>query len=574
MGRYLATAGWKSVRNVGQSGDGGADVIATINDRRWLIQVKKYKRAIGESVISETVNAVARYDAHIPVIVSSAGFTLRLREAVEEQRKLGVPIQLWDAPQLERMGRDLPEEALIERRPDEFQLRPYQEEACDAILQRWLEDPGGSALVVLATGLGKTFVAASALRRIASQLDRPRVLVLAHTNPLLIQLEREFWPFLKASERTLIANGDEKFEWNDLSNIEFVFASRDTVVARLNSGDKLPEYDVVLVDECHHLLSASYDLILDELRIDSDQGPFLIGLTATDWRPNGQSLEGLFGDPIIRIDLVDALRGGFLANVDYRMYTDNIDWDSLSENFSGQVSPKRINRTLFIREWDDAVVEHVHEAWNELKEDGVQPRGIVFCSTKEHARRIAAQINALQFTRAEVLYSGSGISIVDRYRTLWEFADGKTGIICAVDIFNEGIDVPDVNLIVFQRVTHSRRIFVQQLGRGLRLAPGKKRVIVLDFVNDVRRFAEGLKLQDGLPGQISGSGETLYIRAGDHIESGSRFSFRRANSDDSEGASFLRQWLGDIENLNEVGEDVSILTYPDPSIVPHGRTVN
>jgi superfamily II DNA or RNA helicase len=73
---------------------------------------------------------------------------------------------------------------------------------------------------------------------------------------------------------------------------------------------------------------------------------------------------------------------------------------------------------------------------------------------------------------------------------LWEFSDGQIGILCAVDVLNEGVDVPDVNLVVFQRVTHSRRIFVQQLGRGLRLADGKDKVVVLDFVNDIRRFAE------------------------------------------------------------------------------------
>ena len=84
---------------------------------------------------------------------------------------------------------------------------------------------------------------------------------------------------------------------------------------------------------------------------------------------------------------------------------------------------------------------------------------------------------------------------VERNRLLWDFADGRIGILCAMDVLNEGVDVPDVNLVVFQRVTHSRRIFVQQLGRGLRLAEGKDKVIVLDFVSDVRRFAAGLELQ-------------------------------------------------------------------------------
>lgn len=86
----------------------------------------------------------------------------------------------------------------------------------------------------------------------------------------------------------------------------------------------------------------------------------------------------------------------------------------------------------------------------------------------------------------------------ERNRILCDFQDGVIDVLCAVDILNEGVDVPDVNIIVFQRVTHSRRIFIQQLGRGLRLSKNKEKVIVLDFVSDIRRFAAGINLKDGL----------------------------------------------------------------------------
>src|SRR5207249_8213886 len=106
------------------------------------------------------------------------------------------------------------------------------------------------------------------------------------------------------------------------------------------------------------------------------------------------------------------------------------------------------------------------------------------------------------FCSAAAIYSktstGKSMAPYERNRVLSDFHDGVVDVVCAVDIFNEGVDVPDVNIIVFQRVTHSRRIFIQQLGRGLRLAPGKDRVIVLDFVSDIRRFAAGLDLKDEL----------------------------------------------------------------------------
>ena len=97
------------------------------------------------------------------------------------------------------------------------------------------------------------------------------------------------------------------------------------------------------------------------------------------------------------------------------------------------------------------------------------------------------KINTLGFCKAEAIYSGNAgneyepLSQYKRNRILSDFSDGTVNVVCVVDIFNEGIDVPDVNILVFQRVTHSRRIFIQQLGRGLRISEGKDKVIVLDL---------------------------------------------------------------------------------------------
>ena len=562
VARYLFTGGWTSVSLVGGSGDGGADVLATRGNRKWLVQVKHRKAPTGPQAFQETVNAGARYQADVLVLASASGFTNDLRNLREAQATTGIDLQLWDLQDLVRFGERLPSEALVERAPTDFELREYQEQACEAVVGEWLVNNSGSALVVLATGLGKTFVAATAIRRITNMHDAAKVLVLAHTNPLVRQLEKAFWPFLRKEEGTLIANGEEAFRWELLERTSFVFASRDTLAARIVDGARLPEYDLVLVDECHHLGASTYDAILNGLRVGEEGGPFLLGLTATDWRPDGSNLDSLFDDPVCRVDLIRGLKSGFLTNVDYRMFTDNIDWDALRKERGGNYSPKKINRTLFIKEWDDAVVGHVRSAWDELVASGATPRGIVFCATIDHAKRMVAQLSAMGFTRAEALYSGKELLPVDRNRLLWEFSDGQVGILCAVDVLNEGVDVPDVNLLVFQRVTHSRRIFVQQLGRGLRLADGKEKVVVLDFVNDVRRFAEGLHLQ----GEIDEGGP----RRGqpEQIAIGSSVTFVKANSEDVTGANFLREWLGDVEAVADAGEDVSILEFPDPALVP------
>ncbi len=118
----------------------------------------------------------------------------------------------------------------------------------------------------------------------------------------------------------------------------------------------------------------------------------------------------------------------------------------------------------------------------------------MFCQTIEHAERMANLLAGSDQSWRRAAFLHSGLSRQQRQILLNAFRLGRVPIITCVDVFNEGVDVPDVNLIAFLRVTHSRRIFVQQLGRGLRLREGKDSLKVLDFVTDVRRVAAGLDL--------------------------------------------------------------------------------
>lgn len=260
---------------------------------------------------------------------------------------------------------------------------------------------------------------------------------------------------------------------------------------------------------------------------------------------------------MICVDLVSGLQNGFLANVDYRMYTDNIDWQSLHRLKGNKFTPKAINRTLFITNWDDAVVLELKKAWEEQKKS----RAIVFCGTIDHAITMRDRINSLGFCRAEAIYSqtrgGAAMQPYERNRILCDFHDGAVQVVCAVDIFNEGVDVPDVNLVVFQRVTHSRRIFIQQLGRGLRLSKGKEKVIVLDFVSDIRRFAAGIDLKDSLI-HDDGCNRQKAVR----LNLPNKVEFRKVGGEDPQTESFLRQWLDDVATIEASDEDVSLLKYP------------
>lgn len=555
--RLLIAEGYEGVRLVGQTSDHGADVIAHKHGNRWLFQIKRWKNKLGIPVLDETLESLRVYRAAIPVVVALNGFDDQAREHQRVLLSRGVPMQLWDRSDLLRRVARLGDES-----PHVPPPRDYQEQAIQTTLQAWQENFTRRAMIVMATGLGKTYTAAEVVRRI-NTLKPLRALVLAHTNEIVYQLERAFWPFLKPSQETLVWNGYEQPNEDDLQRAPLVFACLNSVASHIESGATLPEFDIILIDECHHVGGEMYKRIISTTAAGDSGGPFLLGLTATPWRPDETDLTSYFGEPLFTMDMVTGLKLGFLANVDYRMYTDNINWAALPALKGTRLTPRQINRTLFISEWDNAVVRQLQRAWTEQN----RPRAIVFCGTIDHAITMRDQINALGFCNAAAIYSqtqgGQSLQGWERNRILCDFHDGTINVICAVDVFNEGVDVPDVNLIVFQRVTHSRRIFIQQLGRGLRLAEGKQKVIVLDFVSDIRRFAAGINLKNSLeegedPVELPTSGRPMRIRLQHTV------SFRRAGEADPDSETFLRQWLEDVATIEDAGEDASVLKFPPP----------
>lgn len=558
VGRLLVCEGFEGIRMVGNPGDKGADIIGHRGGKRWLFQVKHWKVKVGIQVIDQTIKAMQIYKANIPAIVSLNGFDDEAREHQRVLMSRGIPIQLFDASALVKRSSNLPFSHGKLMTPTD-----YQEDAVRTLVKTYNDGFIRKALVVMATGLGKTFTAAETIRRI--NIAKPvKVLIIAHTNEIVYQLERAFWPFLTPAEETLIWNGYEQPSQEDLIRAPFVFSCLNSVFHHLETRGELPLYDIILVDECHHVGGEMYSKVLDSVGAGSSGGPFLIGLTATPWRPDDKDLQAYFGEPLISVDLVTGLKRGFLANVDYRMYTDNINWEGLAKLHGSKFSPRLINRTLFITQWDDSVVTELQKIWKEQK----NPRAIVFCGRIDHAITMRDRINALGFCNAAAIYSqtygGHSMTAFDRNKILCDFHDGSVNLVCAVDIFNEGVDVPDVNIIVFQRVTHSRRIFIQQLGRGLRVSKEKEKVIVLDFVSDIRRFAAGINLKDKLE-----SDDPITHGGAITIRLPNKVTFRRVGGDDPRSESFLRQWLEDVAAIEDAGEDTSVLKFPPQ--LPGGR---
>lgn len=544
VARLMQHSGYEDIRMVGQSSDRGADILGYRNGKRWLVQVKFRKSGnVGIDVVDKTIEAAYFYKAHYPVIATNQSFT---NEVVRKQSSLlanQINLQLWDRYKLKRDW-----ERLDERNPHLKPPREYQKDPISKVVDAYHSN-SNKALIVLATGLGKTFVAAESTMIILKLFNKPnKILVLAHTNELVYQLEKAFWPFMDKTLTTTIWNGYEK---GYPSETVFTFACVDSVVEYIYRNNELPvKFDMVIVDECHHAGSVTYKKVLEEAMAGKDNGAFLLGMTATPWRSDDENIEDIFGEKVVNLSIIDGLRNGYLANIDYRMFCDNINWQALSDLHD--LTPRGLNKTLFIREWDDAVIFKMRDTWAEVE----NPRAIVFCSTIDHALTMRDKINALGFARSDAIFSGKSkgpkLSTAERNKMLADFHSGLIQVICAVDIFNEGVDVPDVNILVFQRVTHSRRIFIQQLGRGLRISPDKEKVIVLDFVSDIRRFAAGLELKQSL------EGAPVYLELGNPVK------FMNAAGEDHRAETFLREWLKDVAEIQDAHEDDHVLAFPPP----------
>lgn len=428
-------------------------------------------------------------------------------------------MSLWDGRDLERLYESVPE------KPHGFELHGYQTRAVQSAWDALVAED--RALVYLATGLGKTVVAGRILSRYLAQNPSGQVLVTAHMTDLVEQLERAMWRDIPKHVPTRILNGSSKP--NALPGVTFGVSptARDYVESGYAPG-------LVIVDEAHHVgESGHYARILERL----SSGKHL-GVTATPWRGDQYDIEQRFGRPVVRVSISEGMRFGYLAKVRYRVFNDNIDWDFVESASEKGYTLKDLNKRLFIPERDEAIRDHLLTVWART----ARPRAIVFCQTIPHAVRMAELLRRVPgWANTTSLHADLGP--LERRERLLKFRSGEVPILTSVDILNEGVDVPDVNILCFARVTHSRRIFVQQLGRGLRLRAGKDVVEVLDFVSDVRRMAEVYGLRE----QVAESEfESVSVAK-------SEFLF-----EDQRVSSLLESWLHDVGDLAEASETVRL----------------
>ena len=525
--RMLWHLGFDDVRNIDGPGDGGADLLASLNGERFVFQCKwKAQGRVGRVAVDEVERAKATYEADRAVVVTNTAPDGAARARQEALRRVNLAIDCWTGADLERLYHELPDEVPARRR-----LRPYQESAV-AALEADLA-ARGRALLILATGLGKTVVGGEVIANFLRRHPEAQVLVVAHIKELVAQLERALWRHLSRKVRTQLLTGD--YRPADLPGV--TCATIESALGAVLGGYRPA---LVMIDETHHVSeSGSFQQMLDTLA-DSHQ----FGVTATPWRGDRYDITERFGAASFSMSIAEGMAAGYLAQVDYQLFVDDINWDVVRNASEHGYSLKELNAQLFLPQRDEAVIDYLRDAW--ARTSG--PRALVFCQTIEHAERVAALIAAASpnWRRAKALHSKQ--SKRERDVLMADFRLGRVPIITTRDILNEGVDVPDVNLICFLRVTHSRRIFVQQLGRGLRLTPGTTAVKVLDFVTDIRRVAAALDIKRSLE-SLESEAHTETLRLSPRSTIG--FSDMRVGS-------LMEAWIEDAASLESTAEEVQL----------------
>ncbi len=370
-----------------------------------------------------------------------------------------------------------------------YQPRPYQTECCAALAQARANGIK-KGLVEMASGLGKTLTANFDVQQFLQDSPNARVLYLCHQESILLQSKQKFQKTFGEEYSYGMFTGNYKTS----HAVTFLFATLQSM------RDHREEYgvdafDYVIVDEAHHTAAETYQPTADYFKPQ-----FLLGLTATKDRMDGQDILDTYGKIIYRMDIYDGWEQGWLARVDYRIMLDDLKQEEF-EKYVGphatdeKVSLAQLNKTIFAPQRDEDIVKSIREQTSDLEE----PRIFIFCPSVEHANAMAHQFVG----EAAVIHSGQSIGLNEAI--LSNFRSGDIRIIISVNMLNEGIDVPEADAVVFLRATESSTIFFQQLGRGLRISGGKRTVRVLDYVANLERISTILEMEETAKKRITAS---------------------------------------------------------------------
>jgi len=358
-----------------------------------------------------------------------------------------------------------PNFALFEVKPYQFQLEILEKLEVERTVHKRNRN-----LVVAATGTGKTVISAFDYKNYRQQNKSSKLLFLAHRKEILTQSLATYRGILRDNEF-----GELWVDGIEPDNYEYVFASVQTFNNRLEILNLSPEFfDFIVIDECHHLTANSYRATINYFK-----PKVLLGLTATPERMDGGDIQEDFHDRIAaEIRLPEALNRKLLCPFQYFGISDSIDLSNVGWERGRYISSQLTN----IYTANDRRVGEIIDALGKYTKDLTNVRAIGFCISMEHAKYMAEKF-LLAGLKADYLTSNNS---KNRDSVKSQLLKKEINYLFVVDIFNEGVDIPEIDTVLFLRPTESLTIFLQQLGRGLRLAENKDCLTVLDFVGNAR----------------------------------------------------------------------------------------
>lgn len=354
---------------------------------------------------------------------------------------------------------------------------PYQQEILDKIQAERQIRGNFKNLIVAATGTGKTVISAFDYKNFCKELGRPaNLLFVAHREEILKQSIATFRGILKDNNFGDLFVGNEK-----PASLNNLFVSIQTFNSRTLTNVTTPDfYDYIIVDEFHHAAAHSYQELLTYYK-----PKVLLGLTATPERMDGKSILEYFNNRITaEIRLPEAIDRKLLCPFQYFGVTDEVDlsdlkWERGGYNRKELSNVYTINQAVACRR-ANLIIQSIFKYVTDINE----VKGLGFCVSKEHAKFMSDYFNSKNIPS---MYLVSETSDEERNSAKRRLVEGYVRFIFVVDIYNEGVDIPEVNTVLFLRPTESLTIFLQQLGRGLRLCEGKECLTVLDFIGQANK---------------------------------------------------------------------------------------
>ena len=321
------------------------------------------------------------------------------------------------------------------------------------------------ALIIAATGSGKTYLSAFDVKKFKAKT----MLFLVHRENILLSAKQSFENILGESFSYGLYTGNKKEK-----DADYIFSTIQTMTLNYEEFSKT-HFDYIIVDEAHHVTSPTYTKVVEYFK-----PKFLLGLTATSNRMDGNSIYEVFDENIAcDIRLNDALEHNLVVPFHYFGISDiqTLDYENIDLSKIDELA-----KLLSINKRVDFIIEKL----NFYSFDGTKRKVIGFCVSKEHASFMSKNFNERAICST---YLTSDDSVLKREECIKNLEDENhpLEVIFTVDIFNEGIDIPSINTVLFLRPTNSPIVFIQQLGRGLRKHKNKEFLTVLDFIGNHKK---------------------------------------------------------------------------------------